>query len=380
MKNRLKAMGLSAKLVAVLSVLALLIAACGDADEAPETEPEEEATETEEEESEAEEPEGTEEEEAAPDDEIDNPFAGETITFVIGYGPGGGFDTYARLLGPALADALDANIEFVNQPGAGGLVALNELMVAGPDDGFTISIMNGKGLGSNYAAGDDALQFDLIDDVAPIGRIAADPIAWWTGEVSGYETVEDVIAAGEFTFGASGTGSSSFVSGRIMQIAFELDGDMVTGYEGSDEVELAALRGEVDGQVSSIGPTLPQIEAGDIVALTVHGDEEDPLLPGVPPVLSLDMTDEGRELLETDIALDQILRILVLPASAPQEHVDALRWGYDQVFQDEAFVQQAEDQDSPLAYLPGAEVEALISSVLGDVPQTYIELVQEGLD
>jgi len=69
------------------------------------------------------------------------PLKGETINFVVGYGPGGGFDTYARVLGPALAEELEATVVVQNMPGGGGRTATNTVYREDPD-GTTIYLVD----------------------------------------------------------------------------------------------------------------------------------------------------------------------------------------------------------------------------------------------
>ena len=71
-------------------------------------------------------------------------FSGKTVRFVVGYGPGGGYDAYARMLAPYLSKNLGATVIVENRPGAGGLVALNGVSVA-PPDGLAMMIVNGTG-------------------------------------------------------------------------------------------------------------------------------------------------------------------------------------------------------------------------------------------
>jgi len=68
-------------------------------------------------------------------------FAGKTVRLVVGFGPGGGYDAYARMLAPYLSKNLGATVIFENRPGAGGLVALSGVYMA-PSDGLTMMIVN----------------------------------------------------------------------------------------------------------------------------------------------------------------------------------------------------------------------------------------------
>jgi tripartite-type tricarboxylate transporter receptor subunit TctC len=61
-------------------------------------------------------------------------FKGKTVRMVVGYGAGGGFDLYARMIAPYLAKNLGAQVVVENQPGAGGITALNKIMNNTPPD------------------------------------------------------------------------------------------------------------------------------------------------------------------------------------------------------------------------------------------------------
>jgi tripartite-type tricarboxylate transporter receptor subunit TctC len=90
---------------------------------------------------------------------------GERVTLVVGYSPGGGYDVYARLLAPTLAEKLGADVIVENQPGAGGLLALNNLQAA-DKDGTVIGIMNGIGAGGAALAGAEGVTgFDGSSEV-----------------------------------------------------------------------------------------------------------------------------------------------------------------------------------------------------------------------
>ena len=60
-------------------------------------------------------------------------YQGKTVRIVVGYGPGGGYDIYARMIGTYIGKALGATVVVENQPGAGGLTALNRIYSAPPD-------------------------------------------------------------------------------------------------------------------------------------------------------------------------------------------------------------------------------------------------------
>src|ERR1051326_831741 len=87
-------------------------------------------------------------------------YAGKTVRMVVGSGVGGGYDVFSRLIAPYLQKTLGTTVIVENQPGAGGLVALNKLYIA-PSDGLQISLSQGTMAGIAQLMGDQAARFDL---------------------------------------------------------------------------------------------------------------------------------------------------------------------------------------------------------------------------
>ncbi len=87
-------------------------------------------------------------------------YAGKTVRMIVGSGTGGGYDVFSRMIAPYLAKTLGTTVIVENQPGAGGLVALNRLYTATPD-GLQISLSNGTSAAFAQLTGDQAARFDL---------------------------------------------------------------------------------------------------------------------------------------------------------------------------------------------------------------------------
>src|SRR4051812_11108977 len=103
-------------------------------------------------------------------------FAGKQIRLVVGFGVGGGYDAYARLIAPYLARELDANVVVENQPGAGGVTALNTFVTSKPD-GLRIMLANGWSNGISQLMGATGVRYDLTR-VSHLGTISSSPSVW----------------------------------------------------------------------------------------------------------------------------------------------------------------------------------------------------------
>ncbi|OLS99725.1 hypothetical protein BJF90_38360 [Pseudonocardia sp. CNS-004] len=153
---------------------------------------------------------------------------GQTVSLVVPYEPGGGYDSYARLLAPYLEGETGATVAVQNQPGAGGLLALNNLLTESPD-GTTIAIMNGVGAGGSSLAGADGAQFGLAD-FTYIGRVVSEPPLIVTSASGPYQTFDAVRAAQGFRWGSTGPGAEDYVTASLLNAVFGVDAQIVTGF------------------------------------------------------------------------------------------------------------------------------------------------------
>jgi tripartite-type tricarboxylate transporter receptor subunit TctC len=103
-------------------------------------------------------------------------FKGKTMRLVVGYGTGGGYDAYARMIAPYLSKRTGANVVVENQPGAGGLTALNRTYIA-PGDGLQIMIVNGTAAGLSQIVEEPGVKYDL-GKFGILGIVSASPWVW----------------------------------------------------------------------------------------------------------------------------------------------------------------------------------------------------------
>jgi len=299
-------------------------------------------------------------------------YEGNTITMLIPYGPGGGFDQYARFVAPLIAAELGANVVFENQGGAGSLLALNEHLVTGVGDGLTIAIAPGKGLGQTYLAGQRGMRFDLLEDISPVGRLSSAPGALFSGPSSDFETVQDVIDAGKFRFGATGAASGAAADAQLIITILGLtNADIVTGFDSSAEVDLSIVRGELDGVSNNVFASNPE----GFRMLATLTPERLPYLPDVPTITEYELAEGGRGVVIAQNALAEIFRILLVRSDVPADRLAVLREAFDAVVNDPDVQSTAEEQGIPLFPLSGQEVEEFLVQGLSDVPQVYIDLL-----
>jgi tripartite-type tricarboxylate transporter receptor subunit TctC len=297
---------------------------------------------------------------------------GKTVSLVVPYEPGGGYDSYARLLAPYLEEQTGATIAVQNQPGAGGLLALNNLLTEQPD-GTTIAIMNGVGAGGSSIAGADGAQFSL-GDFTYIGRVVSEPPLIVTSATGPYQTFDAVRAAHGFRWGSTGPGAEDYVTASLLNSVFGIDAQIVTGFPGSGETELAMLQGNVDGMSGNPGSRRQAVEEGTQTPVLRMGEGPEWLTEDVPWVRDVPMTDEQRNLIDAHLALIEIGRPLVGPPGMDEEATGCWREAMAAAMANPDLLAAAQQQERELAFLGGQELDALVERIVTAPPQ-YREML-----
>lgn len=299
----------------------------------------------------------------------------ETVRLVVGTDPGGGYDAYARMIAPFLADELGAEVVVENQPGAGGLSAVNS-MIAGEKDGTHIMIMNATGNISSVLAGVQGASFPVAD-LTYIGRVAREPYII-TGATTGpYKTWDDVLEAGDAPkIGSTGLGSEAYINGALVNELFDLGGEVIAGYDSASEAELGLLAGDIQLFPGNLDSRIKQIESGDAVGLLAVSQEPIESLPDMPSVGDYDLSEDKQELFEAHLALSEIGRPLIGPPGMDEEATADLRGAMQCVFESDELQAAAEEQERPVSYLDGTET-AELAEQSADAPESFVAFLEE---
>jgi tripartite-type tricarboxylate transporter receptor subunit TctC len=174
-------------------------------------------------------------------------YRGKTITLLIGYTSGGGYDLYARVLSRHMGRYIPGNPTVLpqNMPGAGSLRVAGFLYSAAPKDGTTIG-MFGRGVAIEPLIGATGAQFDsrrftwLGSGSDQVSLCAS----WHTSKV---KTWADMLTT-PFTVGGEGPGSDPDMFAIMLKNLLGVKLRLVSGYPGGPEVNLAVERGEVDAR------------------------------------------------------------------------------------------------------------------------------------
>ena len=237
---------------------------------------------------------------------------------IIGFGPGGGYDIYGRLAAEFLGKYIPGHPTIIaqNMPGAGSFKAVEYLYGAAPQDGTYLGSV-AQTIAMD-AVTDEKNKTD-ITKLRYIGRLIDNTDIGFALPKSGLKSFED-LRKREVIAGASGGGSTSVVYPLALNAYGGAKFKLVRGYEGTAEIMLALERGEVEvnpayGLPGIVG-THPEWIKGEVTILYQNALKRSPLIPNVPTMPELGLTDQGKTILRVIAGTAEIGRsILTTPGT-----------------------------------------------------------------
>jgi tripartite-type tricarboxylate transporter receptor subunit TctC len=293
-------------------------------------------------------------------------FAGKTVQMIIGFGPGGGYDLWARTLGRHLGRHLPGNPNVVpqNMPGAGSYTAASYIFNMAPKDGSALGII-ARDAALGPLTGASGARFDPTR-LSWIGTPTKETnvcIAFHTAPV---KTVQDLYDK-QLILGDTGPGTGTRSYPKVLNDVLGMKFKLVGGFPSSAEVFLAMERGEVEGiceSLDSIKNRRPDwIPTGKVAILFQGGGQPNPELKGVPFVLDLARTAEQKQTIEFLYAGQGIGRPFVAPPDLPPERLKMLREAFNATMKDPEFVAETKKSKLELEPQDGEHLAALIAKI-----------------
>lgn len=273
-------------------------------------------------------------------------YKDKTITFIVGYSPGGIYDQYTRLIARHITKHIPGqpNTIVENMTGAGGIIAANHLYNRAKPDGLTVAAWASP-LILQQIMGNEATKFDARK-VGWVGIPGPYDTACHFNRESGIKTVDDWFASKKpVKISSIGPGTGLSDVPKLLKAALGLTLEVVEGYKGGAEARVAVENGEVDGLCASWQATKitwrSQMESGKIrvvlqATLKSHADLKD-----VPLANDYAKTDEARTLLKV---ADNV-HVYQFPYSAapgtPPERLQILQQAFIKTLRDPELVAEA---------------------------------------
>jgi tripartite-type tricarboxylate transporter receptor subunit TctC len=312
---------------------------------------------------------------AAPGDAAVDFYAGKQIDLIVGSGPGGGYDTYARLLAHHLARYLPGHPTIVvqNMPGAGGLRAANYLYNVAPKDGTSIGtfghdlVLVGL-LGHNANIQFDSRKFTWLGSSSSFANDAYLLIARPDAPVKSAEEARAPNGP-PLLVGASAQGGGSSDIAILMRDILGFNLKLIPGYPDSNAMFLAIDRNEIDARFTAISVlqlTRPQWlvpQSGMHVIVQFARAVRHPHFPDVPTARQLARSDQDRALIELAELPYLLDRPFVAPPNLPRDRAQALQQAFRSVQSDPQYLDDAARLKLDLSPIGGDEVLRAIDRI-----------------
>lgn len=292
-------------------------------------------------------------------------YEGRTLTIVVSYAPGGGYDFYSRLLSRHLGNHIPGKPSVIvqNMPGAAGIVATNHVYAAAPKDGTVIAAVD-QNIPMFQLLGGEGVRFDVAK-FNWLGNIASANGLVMAWHDSGIKTLDDAKAKA-VPIGTTGANDDAYVYAKVLNATLGTKFTIVSGYNGTSAVNMAIERGEVSamGRATYFGFLAQKpdwLRDRKVTLLVQLGFARQPELPDVPLLIDLMPDDEARQIAALVTLPTAIGYSHWLAPEAPADRVQILRAAYDATVKDPAFLADAEKQNLQVRPKTSTEIEALIS-------------------
>ena len=294
------------------------------------------------------------------------------LTVIVGYSPGGGYDTHVRSVVRYYNRYIPGrpNIVVQNMTGAGSLVATNHLYNLAAKDGSVIGMVRApvlEPLTGTSASNFDATKFNWIGSGMTEFTVCA-----MLGNPQ-IKTFEDATKV-PHTLAGSGPGSDDDMISKMLIKLLGMKAKVVTGYPGGNEMMLAVERGEVDGRCGWSFPSIKVLRPDWITDqklkfLVSLSMERWPELPNTPSVMEFAKTEEQKSILKVAILSADLGRPFLAPPGVPADRVAALRDAFNKTIADPEYVAEVATRRETPTLVNGQRAEAIIKELFSTPPE-----------
>ena len=327
-------------------------------------------------------------------------YEGETLEIIVPFSPGGGTDTWARLVAPHLQRQLGegASVQVVNVPGAGSVAGANEFALRREPDGLTAFVHGGSTV-MHYVTREPAVQYEFADFEAIVGS-ALGGVVYVRPEL-GISTAPELLDPPEpLVYGGISATGLDMLPLLIFE-SLDLGIQVIMGYEGRGPARIAFERGETNIDYSTasayLANVVPLVEEGDAVPLFTFGfiDEDgnvarDPVFPDLPSareahveVHGSEPAGEAWEVYSALLGAMQTEKMLWIHGDAPSEAADELRAASQRMLEDPEFIEAARDIVGDYPFVVGdaaAQRFGAVTAISDESVEWVLDFLREHYD
>jgi tripartite-type tricarboxylate transporter receptor subunit TctC len=309
-------------------------------------------------------------------------YRGKTVTLIVGFAPGGGYDISARLVARHMGKHLPGNPNVIveNRPGAGSLVAANLVYKGLRPDGTYIATFNSQ-MVLQQLLGQQGIEFDG-KTFNWLGSVSSSQSACGVHMETGVTHIKQLIGpSGKVVnMGGESPGSGITDTAAVIRAALGAKFKIIYGYAGSRPVANAVLSREIDGMCISWESFTSDLKMffepkKMLNVLVIFGTEKPkhPWLENAEAAEAIAPNDNARTLLKLVYAPGKISFPYAVAPSVPADRLAALRTAFDRTLADPAFVSEYEKYRQ-LVPKNGEEVAEIVRDLLGTKPNLVSDL------
>lgn len=310
---------------------------------------------------------------------VESFYKAHSLTIVVGFPAGGGYDVNSRMVGRHIRKYIPGNPNIIvsNMPGAGSLRATGYLANVAAKDGTVFGILN---------------PVNVLEPLIDPARVKFDPRRFnWLGSLAAeFSTcgfwATDVKALAdlkrrEITVAATGPSSGSSVDTSILKSLLGINFKIVNGYRGMPDMRMAAEKGEVDGMCGLLFSVVKTdswdaFRSGALVIPLQYGLSKHPDLIDVPNAYDLVSKEEDRDLSELMMGPQALGRAYIAPPGVPADRVQALRSAFKSMLGDPEFLGEAKRLSIEIRPVDPGAMDALVNDMFR-TPTAVVERARQ---
>jgi tripartite-type tricarboxylate transporter receptor subunit TctC len=306
-------------------------------------------------------------------------LAGKNVTMLIGFGPGGGYDAWGRVVARHIGRHLPGNPNVVpqNMPGGGSFNAANNIYTIAPKDGTVLGII-ARDAALGPLTGAPGARFDPLK-ISWVGTPTTETNICIATEKAKVKTVKDLFTT-ELIIGNTGVGTGTYSYPKALNGMLGTKFKLISGFPSSTDVFLAMERGEVDGICESldsvIGKRPDWIATKKINVLFQGGVAPNPELKDVPFVVDMARNGGEKQAIEFLYAGQGIGRPFVAPPDLPADRLKMLRDAFNATMKDSDFIADVKKQKLDLEPEDGEHLATLIKKIYA-TPKAVVDKIGE---
>ena len=303
-------------------------------------------------------------------------YKGKTVSVVIASAPGGGFDTYGRLIARHIGAHIPGNPTVVaqNMPGAAGATAAYYVTAVAPKDGTVLGAIHPGNIIEPVLGDKRKVRYDPAA-FRYIGNANRDVYVCVVRTDAPATTFEEARKT-QLVMGSGGEAASTRDFPLLLNAVLQTKFKVVLGYSGNREVQLAIEKGEIHGQCgaawASVFATHPDwFRSGLVKVLVQEASVGNPDLDrqGVPKSVDFAGNAEERSALDLVYSQEQFGRPYVMAADVSADRLAAMRRAFMDAFKDPAFIAEAKKMNLDVEPMSGEDLQALVARVYDTPPQ-----------